>query len=72
MLTGGEFRDDATIVGMQGHLRRNDVRERSGARPNDGSRSLVARAFDTQNQSLAADGSVIAVATFVHLSIIGE
>ena len=64
VLAGGEFGDDAAVVGVERHLRGDDVGEGGGAGADDGGGGLVAGAFDAEDQA----GS----AAFVHLSMIGD
>jgi hypothetical protein len=76
VLTGGKFRDNATVVGVKRHLGGYDVRESFAACANDGGCGLVAGAFDAQDESCAEAGSVAGrfatLRAFGHLSIIGE
>src|SRR5665213_2730475 len=51
MLAGGQLGDDATIVGVERHLRGDDVRQRGTACANHRGGSLVAGAFDAENQA---------------------
>jgi len=49
VFAGGEFRDDAAVVGVD-ELAGDDVREYLGAAAHDRRRGLVAGAFDAENE----------------------
>ena len=48
---GGELGDNTAIVGMERHLRGDNVRMGGRDGTYDGGRSLIARAFDAENQA---------------------
>ena len=50
MLAGGQFGDDAAVVGMD-ELRGDDVGECVAAAADDGCRGFVAGAFDAENEA---------------------
>jgi poly(A) polymerase len=66
MFAGGELGHDAAVVGVERHLRGYDVRERGGAGTNNSGGSLVAGAFDAENQACCLSTA----GAFAHLSII--
>ncbi len=51
VLAGGEFGDDAAVVGVDGDLRGDDVREDFAAGADDGGGGLVAGAFDAEDEA---------------------
>lgn len=51
VLAGGELRDDAAVVGVEGDLAGDDVREGFGAVANDSGGGLVAGGLDAEDQA---------------------
>jgi len=64
MFSGRELGDDSSIDGMQLDLAGDDIGEHLNPRPHHRRRSLVATAFDPENQ--------MAAGFFGHLLILGE
>jgi len=65
VLTGGEFGDDAAVVGMEGDLAGDDVGEGLGALADDGGGGLVAGGLDAEDEAGRCGG-------IGHLYILGD